>query len=90
MDQDRIAAIDRHLDALRARRAQIVARLSAEDRRNRTRQVIVLGGWLITHRPDLVEQIKTGLRRPQDRRAFGLPELAEDPTVIAALRNDHD
>jgi hypothetical protein len=75
MREERIAVIDRHLEALKARRAQLIARLSAEDRRNRTRQAIILGGWLMTRRPDLVEQIKCELQRTQDRKAFGLPEL---------------
>jgi hypothetical protein len=78
MQEGRIAVIDKHLEALRARRAQLVARHSAEERRNRTRQIIILGSWLIAHRPDLVERITSGLQRPQDRKAFGLPELAQD------------
>ena len=90
MQQSRIAVIDKHLEALKARRAQLVARLSAEDRRHRTRQTIIVGSWLIAHRPDLLEQIKNELQRPQDRKAFGLPELPDSQPLQPEIRTDHD
>jgi hypothetical protein len=45
---------------------------SQEQRRLDARCKLILGGWLMANRPDLVESIKAGLQRPQDRYAFGL------------------
>ncbi len=72
MQSDRIAAIDRQLEMLKSRRSQLVARVTVEQRRLRTRQAIILGTWLMTNHPDLVYEIKKQLERPQDRKAFGL------------------
>lgn len=78
MKRDRLAMIEEHLEVLKARRAQLVARASTEARRNRARQAIILGTWLLARRPDVVEQIKSELQRPQDRIAFGLPVIPRD------------
>lgn len=42
--------------------------------------------------PHLVgrEQIKSELQRPQDRRAFGLPELPESKPLQPETHNDND
>lgn len=45
---------------------------SQEQRRLDARCKVILGAWLMANRPDLVESIKAGLKRPQDRFAFGL------------------
>ncbi len=78
MQSDRIAAIDRQLEMLKSRRSQLVARATVEQRRLRTRQAIILGTWLMTNHPDLVDEIKNQLQRPQDRKAFGLDEGGSD------------
>ena len=78
MQSDRIAAIDRQLEMLKSRRSQLVARATVEQRRLRTRQAIILGTWLMTKHPDLVDEIKEQLERPQDRKAFGLDEGRSD------------
>lgn len=72
-----IAILDRKLDQLRARKAQLLARDGASLRRARTRQAIILGSWLLVHRPDLVDEVKAQLTRPQDIRAFG-----KDPASV--------
>ena len=74
MQSERIAAIDRQLEMLKSRRSQLVARATVEQRRLRTRQAIILGTWLMANHPDLVDDIKKQLDRPQDRKAFGLDE----------------
>lgn len=78
MKRDRLAMVEEHLEVLKARRAQLVARATAEARRNRARQAIILGTWLLARRPEMVEQIKSELQRPQDRLAFGLPVVPGD------------
>jgi hypothetical protein len=70
----RIDDIDRQLSQLKARRALLLAQQDSAERRRRTRQAIILGTWLMSNRADLIGHIQAQLVRPQDRRAFGLPE----------------
>lgn len=65
------------LDKLKARREALDARIKEEaakqqkrERTNGNRQKVILGGWLMKHRPDLVNKIVTRLDRDQDRKAF--------------------
>lgn len=70
-----VADIDKEIEQLRARRATLVAKESDAERRIRTRQAAILGGWLLANDPALVETIKNKLTRDQDRNAFGLEPL---------------
>lgn len=47
---------------------------SEEQRRLDVRRKVILGAWLLANRPDLVQSIKEGLQRPQDRYAFGMDQ----------------
>ncbi len=66
------------IETLRKRREELDQRLkelAAKEVRkaadNAKRQKIILGGWLMKHRPDLVNKIvQNGLEREQDRKAF--------------------
>jgi hypothetical protein len=66
-------AEERARQAILAVRALKSAR-HQEQRRREARCKVILGAWLMANRPDLVESIKAGLKRPQDRYAFGLDE----------------
>lgn len=76
---DKLAALDARIEQLKARKAKILARQSEQDRKARARQAIIIGAWVQANRPELVEEIKAGLTRDQDRAAFGLEPLAEKP-----------
>lgn len=78
-----VAEIDAEIQKLKAKKAQMVARETAEQRRARTRQAAILGGWLMANEPATVERIKSALTRPQDRKAFGLDELPGDQRAAA-------
>ncbi|RYG21243.1 MAG: hypothetical protein EON93_26115 [Burkholderiales bacterium] len=71
----RIEDIDRQLEQLKARRAALLAQDETRERRRRTRMAIILGTWLMSNRPDLVDHVKGQLVRPQDRRAFGIGDV---------------
>lgn len=74
-----IADIEKEIAQLQARRAQLVAKETQEERKARTRQAAILGGWLLANDSEYVERIKTKLTRPQDRKAFGLEPI--EPTT---------
>jgi hypothetical protein len=74
--QKQRADIDRKLRDLTSKQARLRSV-------NEKRQKIILGGWLMKHRPELVNNIvENGLEREQDRRAFAgwtpLPPLHSD------------
>lgn len=71
MTQQTIAELDRRLDQLRMRKAELVARENATLRRTRTRQAVILGTWMLSNRPEWVEEVKSMLNRPQDLAVFG-------------------
>ena len=79
MMKQTIANLDKKLDQLRARKAQLLARDGAAMRSARTRQAIILGTWLLAHRPDLVDEVTAQLTRPQDIKAFG--NMASDVDI---------
>lgn len=81
----RIQDIDRQLEQLKARRAALLAQDETRERRRRTRMAIILGTWLMSNRPDLVEQVKGQLARPQDRRTFGIVDVDMHVQSAAAL-----
>lgn len=67
-----VSELDAEIEKLKARKAKLVARETSEQRKVRTRQAAILGGWLMAREPAAVERIKALLTRPQDRAAFGL------------------
>jgi hypothetical protein len=70
----RLDEIDKRIEQLRKRKQKLLARESVKARSLLTRQSVILGNWLMSNRPDLVEQIKAQLTKPQDRAPFGLEE----------------
>lgn len=77
---DKIKALDDQIKKLQERKNKMLAKAQSEVRKKRTRQAVILGAWLIEKRPDLVEQIKAQLVRPQDLAAFGI-EAKKSPEV---------
>ena len=71
MTQQTISDLNRKLEQLRQRKAQLVAREHTAERRLRTRQAVILGNWMMSHRPAWVEEVKSMLNRPQDLAVFG-------------------
>jgi len=78
-DQDRRAEIAQRLDKLKAEAKQLDARVVAQDRKLRSRQAVIVGGWLRAHEPATFQRVVDALTRPQDRAAFGLDGLAVQP-----------
>jgi hypothetical protein len=72
---ERLQTLDQQLAELTATRRAILAECAAGERRLRTRQAAILGGWLMAHDPDAAKRIVQMLKRPQDRAAFGLAPL---------------
>lgn len=50
------------------------ARESKARRAAETRQKIIIGGWVMKNRPELVEEVKKSLSRPVDLAAFQVKE----------------
>lgn len=74
--QKQRADIDRKLRDLTSKQARLRSA-------NEKRQKIILGGWLMKHRPELANNIvENGLEREQDRRAFA------DWTPLSALHSN--
>jgi hypothetical protein len=71
-DQTRRAEIARRLEELRLEARQLDARVTAQERALRTRQAVIVGGWLRAHEPHTFNRVVSALVRPQDRMAFGL------------------
>lgn len=78
MAQQTIAELDKRLEQLRLRKAKLVAREGATQRRIRTRQAVILGAWMLSHRPDWVAEAKSLLDRPQDLAVFGCAPVTVD------------
>ena len=68
-----IAELDQEIKQLQARKQKLATLEAAAERKRLERQKIILGGWLMSQRPDLVSEIVGQLTRPQDRALFGLP-----------------
>lgn len=68
----------KRIDQLKQQREELdkrIRELAAQDqkaeRKRDERRKVILGGWLIKHRPDLVSKIvENGLEREQDKAAF--------------------
>lgn len=78
MAQQTIAELDKRLEQLRLRKAKLVAREGATQRRIRTRQAVILGAWMLSHRPAWVEEAKSLLDRPHDLAVFGCAPAVVD------------
>jgi len=83
----RLAEIDHKLAELQAEKRQLDARRQAADRAVRTRQIAIVGGWLLAHDPQKFEQIKLLLTRPQDRAAFGLAPISDTSNPAVSNQN---
>ncbi len=71
-----IDSIDKQIEQLKARRHKLLARETATQRKERTRQAIVVGSWIIEHRPQWADEVRRSLVRPQDRAVFGLSPVS--------------
>lgn len=71
-----IQDLDEKIAQLKARKAQLAAQKNAAERKSRLRKIIILGAWVLENKPSIVADCKVSLHRPQDRRAFGMPEIA--------------
>lgn len=65
------------IDKLKAQREELDKRIrelaaaqSKADREADKRRKIILGGWVIKHRPNLIKEIIANLERDQDKAAF--------------------
>lgn len=70
MSQQDIIAIERQIERLKNRKAQVLAKDASAERRRRTRQNIIVGAWVQQHRPEMIEQVRASLNREQDRAVF--------------------
>lgn len=67
----RIDLLKQQREELDKRILELAAKDQAAERRKDERRKVILGGWLIKHRPDLVQKIvENGLERAQDQAAF--------------------
>ena len=67
----RIDLLKQQREELDKRIRELAAKDQAAERRKDERRKVILGGWLIKHRPDLVQKIvENGLERAQDQAAF--------------------
>ena len=67
----RIDLLKQQREELDKRIRELAAKDLAAERRKDDRRKVILGGWLLKHRPDLVQKIvENGLERPQDKAAF--------------------
>lgn len=67
----RIDQLKAQREALDKRIKELASKDQRAERKLDERRKVILGGWLIKHRPDLVKNIVlNGLERPQDKAAF--------------------
>jgi hypothetical protein len=75
--------------ALMARASAKEARANAKARKAETHKKIVLGGFFLSQiggdlsrlTPEMLARLDHSIRRPHDRRALGLPEVAAPPSA---------
>jgi hypothetical protein len=78
MQPNKVESIKQRITQLENRLSQELARESDAARKLRSRQAIILGTWLMKERPGDARAIADkGLRRDQDRAAFGLSPWKE-------------
>jgi hypothetical protein len=76
-----VVEIDKQIEQLKAYRQKLAVHEAQKKRASENRQKAIIGGWVMSNRPELVQEIVSQLKRPQDRRAFELPdESSEAPT----------
>lgn len=85
-----IAAIERQIERLKNRRAAVLAKDAATERRRRTRQNIIVGAWIQQHRPEMILEIQATLTRDQDRAVFRTPGAGTQATVDIFLPPEGD
>lgn len=81
MAKKTIAELDEVIKQYQKQKETILQRQKNAEREHSTRQKIVLGGWLLANDLALVEKVKAGLTRDQDRKAFGLEPLQVQKTA---------
>ncbi|MEY2842510.1 MAG: hypothetical protein RI920_547, partial [Pseudomonadota bacterium] len=75
----KIEKIDQKIAELKKQRELEVSTEQAEKRKNTAHQNVIIGAWVRANKPDLVEQIKASLQRPQDRAAFQMSAVESQP-----------
>ena len=80
-----IAEIDAEIQKLKNKKARLAQLETDAQRRKRTRQAAILGGWLMTNDQAAVEKIKARLTRPQDMAAFDIKPAASVPQLPPSL-----
>ena len=79
----RIEALKKRRDELDSKLRELAAKEARKSSQMDKRRKIILGGWLMKHRADLVQKIvENGLEREQDRKAFL-------DWILAPTINDH-
>jgi hypothetical protein len=68
--QTKAQLIEEKIKQLKVQHAAILAKTNKSERAKRTRQAVILGGWLLANEPQKVAQIVAGLSREQDKKAF--------------------
>lgn len=67
----RLETLKKRKEEIDQKLKEIVAKEAKRAITNEKRQKIIIGGWLMKHRPDLVNKIvQNGLEREQDKKAF--------------------
>lgn len=67
----RIETLKKRKEEIDQKLKEMVAKEVKRAATNEKRQKIILGGWLMKHRPDLVNKVvQNGLEREQDKKAF--------------------
>ncbi len=78
------ADLQAQIDRLRARQRQLAARENKAVRARETKQKIIVGGWVKTHRPELWSEVVRSLERPSDKAAFQADAPAAAPAPAAS------
>lgn len=76
-----VSEIDKQIEQLKAQRQKLAVHEAQKKRASENRQKSIIGGWVMSNRPELVQEIIGQLKRTQDRRAFELADtVSEAPT----------
>lgn len=73
-----VSEIDKQIEQLKAQRQKLAVHEAQKKRASENRQKSIIGGWVMSNRPELVQEIIGQLKRPQDRRAFELADTAAE------------
>lgn len=76
-----IEELNKVIEQAQKQKETILQKLKNQEREQSTRQKIILGGWILANDLELVEKVKEGLTRDQDRIAFGLSVLVKKTDV---------